>query len=117
MFTLLPSVSAVVVWSCHVCLLPVGREMVLLMELNCALRCLGSSQRQAAGWHETDEPPFPAPGTENYKHNSTSSCLTTFWSRNVLLVETLLASLCKQHPKKKQICQIFFLQSVMVVPI
>jgi len=39
--------------------------MVLLMKLNAALRCLGSSQRQALGWHETDEPPFPAPGTEN----------------------------------------------------
>jgi hypothetical protein len=41
-----------------------------------------------------------------YKHNSTSSCLTTFWSWNFLLVETLLASICKHPKKKKQICHI-----------
>jgi len=75
--------------------------MVLLMKLN-ALLCLGSSKRQALGWHETDELPFPAPGTENYKHNSTGSCLTTLWSWNFLLVETLLASICKQNPNKKK---------------
>ena len=88
--------------------------MVLLMKLNVLL--LGSSEKQALGWHETDKLPFPAPGTENYKHNSRGSCLTTFWSWNFLLVETLLASICKQNPKKKTDVR-FFLQSVMVVPI